>query len=513
MKLGNKSILATALTAAMFSGAAFANSTLQVEGANSPANGWLVSSEKLQAVSGNYTFDASSGNNPMLPAGEAMLTYTNDIDLNDGDKLTFDFGNTALLKGAEFYLVAVVDGATPATLVIGETYGDRISATDTTNGVSSVRFRIANAGATGIAKGSTLAVVQTTTPTTFGSLTLSAPNGSTWTNSACVTVTATDVFGDLLPGADAEQLCALNFQNQFSVLNTAKTDLTAKIDVEEERKTYVEQTADTAMNKAGASASAGQLTAATYGILNNTTGLDDFITVDSDDTVTFTFTDSAEWNSVVTADTEFFGQDLVVDVDNDELRSVAFPGDEAGLFGAELPFTYTVLGTTSGNPLSPHTVDVVASIDFDEAGFSDVDILGANMYTVGINGSTSKVASFILNPSTTGFFSWVEVANESGEVAEVEVDVVMNGETYTAVKLAAVAGESVATYGHAAIATALEDQKGITVPANTKATVTFVVTAKEDKVHVSGQTKESGNGRTTLDVYYQADDVQRGWRN
>jgi hypothetical protein len=514
MKLGNKSILATTIAAAMFSGAALASSELAVVGANA-GNTWSVSTEKAAALSGDYTFETTSLTAPTAGSGEALLTYVNDIDLNDGDKLTFNFGNTALLKSSDYVLVAV-SNATGGTLVLGEVYGNRISDVDTVNGVSSIRLRIANAGATGITKGTTLALVEADSATgnQFGDLTLSAPTGS-WTSSACVNVTATDVSGDDLPGAYASQKCVLDFADQFSLFSGSLTDLTAEIDVETERKTYVAQTTIPTSDgeEAVAVDTTGTLSRASYGVSNNVGALDDFITLDSNDTVTFTFTDSSDWNGVDFTNTTFDSSLTSAVTGEDDQRTYSTDGATFDSdFDTALEFVYDVYGTTGTTTLTPHTVKVSASIDFDEANFADVSIDEATLYNVGINGSTSKVATFILNPSEADYASWIYVANESADTAEVEVDVVMDGMTYTGVKLAAVAGETVSTYGHAAIGDALEAQKGVTIAANAKVTLTVVVTAKEDKVHVSGQNKDS-KSRTKLDVYYKDMDVSRTWRN
>ena len=521
MKLGNKSILATTIAAAMFSGAALANSTLTVEGANAGGS-WSVSTEKAAALSGDYAFTTVDQTIPAAGSGNAILVYSNDIDLNDGDKLDFQFGNTALLKASDYVLVVVenapgVVSGDPEFLAVGEVFGNRISGVDETNGVNSVRLRIANAGATGITKGTKLALVEagSTSGTEFGDLTLSAPNGSSWTSSACVSVEATDVFGDDLPGADAESKCVLDFADQFSLFSGSLTDLTAEIDVETERKTYVAQSTIPTSDgeEAVAVDTTGTLSRASYGVSNNVGALDDFITLDSDDTVTFTFTDSSDWNGVDFTNTTFDSNLTSAVTGEDDQRTYSTDGATFDSdFDTALEFVYDVYGTTGTATLTPHTVKVSASIDFDEANFADVSIDEATLYNVGINGSTSKVAAFILNPSEADYASWIYVANESADTAEVEVDVVMDGMTYTGVKLAAVAGETVATYGHAAIGAALEAQKGVTIAANAKVTLTVVVTAKEDKVHVSGQNKDS-KSRTKLDVYYKDMDVSRTWRN
>lgn len=525
MKLGTKSILATTIATALFSTVATAAPAtgpyVEIQGAADYPS-WEVSSEKLQALSGDYTFQDTGA----ALENSAALLYKTDIDLNDGDKLTFDFGTSALVKGADYELVAA-NALTGVTYSIGDVVGVRISVVDTTNGVATVKLRIANAGATGIPAGTILALVEagtTGTGTNLGQLTITAPTG-TWSSPACVAVTATDVVGDSLPGATVGSTCILEFTNQYGLDAASLTDLTAKIDVAADRKTYVEQTTTPTADgdEALADATTATLTPASYIIADNSGSLDDFITLDGDDEVTYTFVDTSDWNGVPvvatgatagdTTTTTFAGSTL----DNHPTDASKKTYTETGAFATSPVLSYDVAGTTGTATLTPHVVSASAKISFDDAGanagLSDVSISGADLYNVGINGSTSKVASFILNPSTAGFFSWVEIANESADTAEVTVDVVMNGMTYTNINLDAVAAETVATYGEAAIVSAIESQKGITVDANSKATLTFVVTAKEDKVQVSGQTKESGNGRTTLEVYYQDSGLDRKWRN
>ena len=202
MKLGTKSILATTIATALFSTVATAAAApttgpyVEISGAADYPS-WEVSSEKLQALSGDYTFENDGGTNSGTE-NNATLAYKTDIDLNDGDKITFNFDTTALVKGADYELVVVTLPApapVPApSYAAGDIVGVRISAVDTTNGVSSVRVRIANAGATGISAGTVLALVEAGTTvdgTDLGNLTITAPTG-TWTNSACLTVTATD---------------------------------------------------------------------------------------------------------------------------------------------------------------------------------------------------------------------------------------------------------------------------------------------------------------------------------
>jgi hypothetical protein len=516
MKLGKKSILASAIAGAMVSGAALATAptTGPYVEVNNAADypSWEVSSEKLAALSGDYTFlDTGS-----VSDNNASLLYKTDIDLNDGDKITFEFNSSALLKGADFELVLATPAGGLVNADIGSVFGVRISAVDTTNGVSSVKVRIANAGATGIPAGSILALVEagTTVGTgltaNLGQLTLSAP-GSAWTSSACVEVTATDVVGDSLPGATVGNTCVLEFSNQFGLDPASLTDLTAKIDVAQDRKTYVEQTTVPSADgeEAVADDVAGTLSSATY-IISNSASLDDFITFDATDTVVYTFTDTSEWTAEDAP--TFNGGALSTVTGSPELRTYTSTG---GFASGTTELVYDVDGTTGTDTLAPHSVSAKAVINFTAGGSNDglasVSIDGADLYNVGINGSTSKVASFTLNPSTSGFFSWVEIANESGDAADVEVDVVIEGMTYKAVKLGSVAGETVRTIGHAEIQTALE-AAGATVNANAKVTLTFVVTAKEDKVQVSGMTK-GPDGRTTLDVYYQDGNLDRRWRN
>ncbi|AIY64586.1 hypothetical protein [Pseudoalteromonas piratica] len=517
MKLGKKSILASAIAGAMVSGAALATAPttgpyVEVKNAADYPS-WEVSSEKLAALSGDYQFE----DNGTIGENNAALVYKTDIDLNDGDKITFNFGSTALLKGADFELVLADGTGTTIAGSEGSVYGVRISAVDTTNGVAEVKVRIANAGATGIPAGSILALVEAGTTGTspgvnsdLGDLTLTAPGG-TWTSSACVEVTATDVVGDSLPGATVGNTCVLEFSNQFGLDPASLTDLTAKIDVAQDRKTYVEQTTVPTADgeEAVANDVTGTLSSATY-IISNSASLDDFITFDATDTVVYTFTDTSEWTAEDAP--TFNGGALSTVTDSPELRTYTSTG---GFASGTTELVYDVDGTTGTDTLAPHTVSAKAVINFTDGGSNDglasVSIEGADLYNVGINGSTSKVASFTLNPSTSGFFSWVEIANESGDAADVEVDVVIEGMTYKAVKLGSVAGETVRTIGHAEIQTALE-AAGATVNANAKVTLTFVVTAKEDKVQVSGMTK-GPDGRTTLDVYYQDGNLDRKWRN
>lgn len=515
MKLGNKTILATTIAAAMFTGAASAASKVSVEKASVDQAAWTVSSEKLQALSGDYIFQ----NSGVAFENNATLAYTVDIDLNDGDKLTFDFEGTALLKGADYVLVALSDDV-DSNYVTGDVIGVRISDVDTVNGVSSMRLRISNATSTGISKDAVIGLVEAGTiidGTDVGTLTLSAPNGSSWSNSACVKVSATDVSLDPLPGAGANSTCVLKFQNQFGLDASSLTDLTAKIDVAQDRVTYVENLNVPTVDgeKATAVSASGTLTPATYVISNNTGALDDFITLDAADKVVYTISDTASWLSI---DAPTFNGVAIKDntvTDEPTLRTYTSTGSI--LAAPEL--VYDVLGTADTVKLSPHVVSATAEIQFDDGGanaaLSDVGIDGADLYNVGINGSTSKVASFVLNvQSTVGYWSWVEIANESTDSAEIEVDIVVDGETYRGVKLGSVGGESVETISTGDITTALLAHEGgpASISENAKVTATFVVTAKEDKVQVTAIMKDN-NGRTNIDVYYSDDELARKWRN
>jgi hypothetical protein len=517
MKLGNKSILATTIVAAMFGGAAIASAPstgpyVEVGGAGTYPS-WEVSTEKLQALSGDYLFqdDGLAGDNG------AVIFYKTDIDLNDGDKITFDFEGSALLKGTDYNLVATTTMG--GLVAIGDVVGVRISAVDAVNGVETVKLRIANAAATGIPNGEVIALVEagTTSGTDLGNFELSAPSG-TWTNSAEVVVSATDVFGDQLPGASVAKTTILEFTPQFGLDPSSLVELTAKIDVAEERETYVEQISSVPANdgeEAIALVTDAELQDATYIISNNAGALDDTITLDASDTVVYTFADTANW--LGEDDPTFNGVSLIVDADDANLRTWSAMGPTA-LTPTTPELIYDVLGTSSDIKLSPHVVSASAKIEFGagaNVGLSDVSIDGADLYNVGINGSTSKVASFVLNiSSTVNYASWVEVANESSDSADIEVDIVVNGATYRGVSLGSVDGESVKTIGSTAITDALLAHDGgpATIPANAKVTATFVVTAKEDKVQVTAIMKDN-NGRTNIDVYYSDDTLNRNWRN
>lgn len=169
-----------------------------------------------------------------------------------------------------------------------------------------------------------------------------------------------------------------------------------------------------------------------------------------------------------------------------------------------------IAGATSV-PLTTRSFRVGAELDFESETdksliASSTDAGKAGEWT--INGLQAKVSQMSLN--TTGFISWLKVANSGTIAVDVIADIIWTAAdgvegSVKSVKLGTVDAGGVGTISEAAILEAMGDPTQLV-----DAHLTVTVTGPSNSVHLIAE-KKASDGRTSIPVYYDNANNNRNW--
>jgi len=176
--------------------------------------------------------------------------------------------------------------------------------------------------------------------------------------------------------------------------------------------------------------------------------------------------------------------------------------------------TSTILNVVTGSGiLSTGDFRVSAELDFAAAGAPNDSLISETAKNAGtwtINGLQAKVANMTLN--STGFISWLKVANEGSADAVIYADIIYNdylgaAETKLTNKvLGTVKAGTVHTVSEADILTAI----GATGTGVIDASITVTVTGPENSVFLTAE-KKASDGRVNIPVFYDNTSGGRKW--
>lgn len=177
----------------------------------------------------------------------------------------------------------------------------------------------------------------------------------------------------------------------------------------------------------------------------------------------------------------------------------SFDADDVALASG----AFRLAGATSV-PLTPRSFKVGAVLELEDEKLDRtlIDLASKTAPVAGawtINGLQAKVSQMSLN--TTGFISWLKVANTGTTSVDVLADIIYTladgtEGVVTGAALGTVDAGGVATISEATILTALGAPKQLV-----DAHLTVTVTGPSDSVHLSAE-KKASDGRTTIPVYY-----------
>lgn len=426
------------------------------------------------ATSASVGVEAASAGTLSGLIGTENLILTTGTTYNRADKLTLTLSGGATFQDSSYTLLASPSQDATEFTTAGYTKGDGSitfrAASDLT--VAGLQFILSSSSAGA-------ASVAVALP--------AAPAGTSITVSGSVVDPADGLAYSTYAAAEL-----FEYANEFAGSIDADK-LTNEIDVEDpsDREEFSQGTSD-ALSLSFTEANK------TYGVtLGDTDKVD--ITLKGDLRGVASITVSTD---TVLRDTLTLGDGIAADYSS---ASVSLSASDA--FAA----TSTILNLVTGSGiLNTGDFAVSASLDFVGSALSDALITEAskNAGTWTINGLQAKVANMTLN--STGFISWLKVANEGSADAVIYADIIYNdylgaAETKLTNKvLGTVKAGTVHTVSEADILTAI----GATGTGVIDASITVTVTGPENSVFLTAE-KKASDGRVSIPVFY--DNTSRKW--
>lgn len=463
MKKILSSFVVAVFAVAMMAGGAWAASTL-----TKPAAAIVLSAELgPKLASSNFDFQTSVAFETQN-AGD-LVSFTTGIGLNDGDKLTFELSNGLFMEDAYF----LVDAADAPAGAVKTSLGSVISSLDSTNGVSSVTFRIENGP---LANGTEIVIVNAldagvavaSAAIAVETIQIRASSALNDGDKIRIRITgAEDVGGTALPGANSSYEDLIELESQFTVDVSA---VTSTIDVEQERVFFF----------GGVEAITSM---ATVDINNDAdSSITDWIVLDASDSFTLTlttddisgidFTDATTtfWDDSTGANAQalvLVGLELSATVNGVAAQITARGGSDENVV------TITVDGETT---LATRVFAGTLAIDFDSSDHRDAVLSLGDTHTWDINGYQATMP-FLLQSGIQKTF--VKFFNNSSLDAEIFVDLSSADGTIVANNVlldASLLAGTVGSYNGVDIAALAS------IPEGTNFTATFTVTAPKTGV-------------------------------
>lgn len=236
-------------------------------------------------------------------------------------------------------------------------------------------------------------------------------------------------------------------------------------------------------------------------------GLDTQVTLDKDDALVITLSGDMSGIGAIVGRKANNGKaygSTTIDVPNGT-ATFTISGSDLGN-NAKTSALLDITGATSV-PLSTRAFKVAAKLNFKTETAVDV-LKTADAGSWTINGLQAVISSMSLN--TSGFISWLKVANTGEDAVEVYGDIIATladgtEKKVTAALLGTVDAGGVGTIGEAAFLKALGNPTGL-VDAN----VTVTVTAPNNVVHLMAE-KKASDGRVNIPVFYDNTAGGRKW--
>lgn len=278
------------------------------------------------------------------------------------------------------------------------------------------------------------------------------------------------------------------YANEFAALLTKPAD--AIVDVDDNRLSFT----------GGASSDTIELNFAGAMITNA-------LSLSDDDTVAITLSgDMSGIASIgLTTDTTARGNFTIDTAAN----TATFAASASDVFAA----TSTILtaNVTGSSALATRSFTVMADLDFETE--TDKNLIAENSPAGAwsINGLQAKVSHMSLN--STGFVSWLKVANEGTTAAEISADIIYTladgtEGSVTNATLGTVDAGGVATVGEAAILSAIGEPTQLV-----DASLTVTVAGQTNLIHLIAE-KKASDGRLPIPVYYNTGGATpRNWVN
>lgn len=278
------------------------------------------------------------------------------------------------------------------------------------------------------------------------------------------------------------------YANQFAALLTKPAD--AIVDVDDNRLSFT----------GGASSDTVELSFDSAALTNS-------LSLNDSDTVNVTLSgDMSGIASIgLTTDTTARGNFTIDTAAN----TATFAASASDVFAA----TSTILtaNVTGSSALATRSFTVMADLDFETETDKNLIAENSSAGAWSINGLQAKVSHMTLN--TSGFVSWLKVANEGTTVAEISADIIYTladgtEGSVTNATLGSVDAGGVTTVGEAAILSAIGDPTQLV-----DASLTVTVAGQTDLIHLVAE-KKASDGRLSIPVYYNTGGATpRNWVN
>lgn len=182
---------------------------------------------------------------------------------------------------------------------------------------------------------------------------------------------------------------------------------------------------------------------------------------------------------------------------SEDLASATFTAEASDVFAAASSIITTeVFGSGA---LATRTFSVQADLDFETETDKNLVAEGTAAGEWTINGLQAKVSHMSLN--TTGFISWLKVANEGTTAAEISADIIYTladgtEGSVSGAALGSVDAGGVATVSEASILAAIGNPTQLV-----DASLTVTVAGQVNLIHLIAE-KKASDGRLPIPVYY-----------
>ena len=242
----------------------------------------------------------------------------------------------------------------------------------------------------------------------------------------------------------------------------------------------------------------GAATSDTIALEFNTAGLANGVTLNDNDKVDIVLTGdmSTIQNLVLTTDGTSRGNFTIAN----DMGSATFEASASDVFSAAS--TVITANVWASGALATRSFKAQADLDFESETDKNLVAQDTNAGEWTINGLQAKVSHMSIN--TTGFISWLKVANEGTTAAEISADIIYTLADGTegsvnAASLGVVDAGGVATVSEATIISAIGSPTQL---ADVSMTVT--VAGQTDLIHLIAEKKAASGGRVSIPVYYGA---------